>query len=75
MLEIHRRRRVTPRCEASATGPSGFERRMAAPALLLLHDACRGIASSSRLGAAVRRLERGQIQFFSSLLKPARRAT
>jgi len=46
----------------------GFGRRTAAPALLLLHDAIPGIASSLRLGAAVRRSERGQIQFFSRLL-------
>jgi len=48
--------------------PFGFERRMAAPALLLLHDAADGIASSEPLGPAMRRFERGQNQFFSSLL-------
>ena len=67
MLEYHRRRRVTQRCEASATGPLGsgggrLRQRCSSSTMQS------GIASSSRLGAAVRRSERGQIQFFSSLL-------
>src|SRR4029079_5022286 len=48
--------------------PSGFGRRTAAPALLLLHDAALGIASSSRLDAPVRRTTRDQIHFLSGLL-------
>ncbi len=48
--------------------PFGFVRRLAAPSLLLLHDAIPGIASSERLGAANRRYERGQIQLLGSLL-------
>ena len=48
--------------------PFGFEHQMAAPALLLLHDATCGIASLSRLGATIWCSERGQSQFFSRLL-------
>src|SRR5262245_49899976 len=48
--------------------PYGIGHWTVAPTLLLLHDATGGIASSERLVATVQRSERGQIQFFGSLL-------